>query len=136
MRPLTFERNNLYSSRLRQATKVHVAIRSPSWPGPSCPARANFVLAANRPTECKLRGRLPESSTGAGPPADVEFRAVRSHWLLIFVKDRTIFGLGPANQLLSCLLGGRRAAILLRCETDSPMGRAHGGLYAEECDSY
>ncbi len=24
----------------------------------------------------------------------------------------------------------------LSCETDSPMGRAHGGLYAEECDSY
>ncbi len=32
--------------------------------------------------------------------------------------------------------GGVHAAILLSCETDSPMGRAHGGLYAEECDSY
>ncbi len=28
------------------------------------------------------------------------------------------------------------AAILFSCEPDSPMGRAHGGLYAEECDSY
>ncbi len=30
--------------------------------------------------------------------------------------------LGPANQLLSRLLGGVCAAILLSCETDSPMG--------------
>ncbi len=34
------------------------------------------------------------------------------------------------------LRGGVHAAILLSCETDSPMGQAHGGLYAEECDSY
>ncbi len=39
--------------------------------------------------------------------------------------------LGPADQWLSRLLGGVRAAILLSCETDSPMGRAHGGLYAD-----
>ncbi len=71
--------------------------------------------------------------------------------------------LGPANQLLSRLLGdgasptglsggnqclssywaaehasrtgGVRAAILLSCEPDSPMGQAHGGLYAQECDT-
>ncbi len=27
----------------------------------------------------------------------------------------------------------RRSSI--SCETDSPMGRAHGGLYAKECDT-
>ncbi len=51
-------------------------------------------------------------------------------------KTERSLKLGPADQWLSRLLGGVRAAILLSCETDSPMGRAHGGLYAEECDSY
>ncbi len=34
--------------------------------------------------------------------------------------------LGPADQLLSRLLGSVRAAILLSCETDSPMGKPTG----------
>ncbi len=30
----------------------------------------------------------------------------------------------------------RKRATVLSGETDSPMGQAHGGLYAEEGDSY
>ncbi len=42
------------------------------------------------------------------------------------VADPRFVELRPADQLLSRLLGGVRAAILLSCETDSPMGQAHG----------
>ncbi len=44
--------------------------------------------------------------------------------------------LRAGESIIVAFTAGVRAAILLSCETDSPMGQAHGGLYAEECDSY